>query len=83
MPALNLDRWLARRDTSGKGGREGGLRTRKHGKSFRIVRARLDVDFEVYPRDCTSDTEENHHVLEVFVVLSDITQLKRICLVLY
>lgn len=83
MPALNLDRWLSGRDTSGKGGREGGLRTRKHGESFHIVRGGLDVDFEVYPWDCTGDTEENHHMLEAFVMFSDIAQLERVCLVLY
>jgi len=76
MSALDLDRWLSGTDTSGKGGGECGLYTRKHEKSLRIVCAGLDVDFEVYPRDGTSDVEENHHVLEAFVVLGDVTKPK-------
>ena len=83
MPALNLDRWLFEGDTGGKGGLQSGLRTRKHDKSFHVVGAGLDVDFEVYPRDGTGDVEENQHVLKAFVVLGDVTQLKRICLGLY
>lgn len=72
MPTLNLDRWLSGGDTSRKRARQSGLRARKHEKSFCIVRAGLDIDFEVYSQDGTGDVEENHHVLEAFVVLGDI-----------
>jgi len=76
MSTLDLDRWLSRIDTSRKGGGEGGLHTRKDKKSLRIVRVGLDVDFEIYSRGGTGDVEENHHVLEAFVVLGDVIKLK-------
>ena len=80
MPALNLDRWLSGGDTSRKRGRQCSLRTRKDKESFRIVRAGLNVDFKVDPRDGTGDVKENHHMLKALVVLGDVVQLKRLCL---
>ena len=80
MTSLNVDLWLPKGDTSGKRGRESGLCTGKHEKLFRIVRAGLDVNFRVDPRDGTGNVEKNHHVLKVFVVFCHVAQLKRTCL---
>ena len=82
MPALNVDHWLSRRDASRKRGRQGGLRTRNHMKSLHIVRAGVDVDFQIDPLGDTSNVEKNHYVLEAFVMLSNVAKLKRTCLVL-
>ena len=82
MPTLNLDRRLSRGHASGKGGRQSGLGARNHKKSLHIVRTGVDVDFQVNPLGDTCDVEENHHMLEAFVMLSNVTKLKRTYLVL-